>query len=116
MLRLLTDENFNKKIVRGLHRRSQNLDLLSVRDVGLSGQPDPLILQWAARNDRILLTHDKKTMTKYADELVILGEHMAGVILVPNSLPIGRAIEDLHIMIECCSQSEMRNRTEHLPL
>lgn len=116
MLRLLTDENFNQDIVRGLHRRAPNLDLLSVRDVGLSGQPDQLILNWAAQNNRTLLTHDKKTMTKYAEQLLIRGEPMAGVIFVPECLSIGRAIDDLHIFIECCSQSEMHNRTEHLPL
>ena len=116
MLRLLTDENFNHRIVRGLLRRTPNLDLLSVRDVGLSGQPDPLILNWAAQNNRTLLTHDKKTMTKYADLLLLRGEPMAGIIFVPKSLPIGRVIDDLQIVIECCLQFEMHNRTEHLPL
>src|ERR1044072_3058161 len=107
MLRLLTDENFNQRIVRGLLRRTPNLDLLSVRDVGLSGQPDPLILNWAAQNNRTLLTHDKKNMTKYADLLLLRGEPMAGIIFVPKSLPIGRVIDDLQIVIECCLQFEM---------
>jgi predicted nuclease of predicted toxin-antitoxin system len=116
MFRLLTDENFNEKIVRGLYFRSPRLDLVSVRDVGLNGQSDPLILNWAAQNDRTLLTHDKQTMTKYAERLLIRAEPMAGVILVPNNLQIGRAINDLHILIECCLQSEMRGRIEYLPL
>lgn len=116
MLRLLTDENFNKHIVRGLHRRIPNLDLLSVRDVGLTSTPDPLILNWSAQHDRALLTHDKKTMTKYAEELLIQGEPMAGVVFVPELLAIGRAIDDLQIVIECYSQAEMQNRLEYLPL
>ena len=41
---------------------------------------------------------------------------MAGVILVPDQLAIGRAISDLEIVIECYSQAEMRNRIEYLPL
>src|ERR1044072_294800 len=116
MLRLLTDENFNKRIVRGLYRPRPSLDLLSVRDAGLVSQPDPLILNWAAQNNRALLTHDKKTMTKYAEQLLIQGEPMAGVVLVPERLAIGRAIDDLELVITCYSQSEMQNRMIHLPL
>ena len=41
---------------------------------------------------------------------------MAGVILVPQSLAIGRAIDDLEIVVECYSQLEMRDRIQRLPL
>jgi hypothetical protein len=35
MLRFLSDENFNRDIIRGLLLRYPNLDLLRVQDVGL---------------------------------------------------------------------------------
>jgi len=62
MLRLLTDENFDNKIVRGLNRRLPHLDLLSVRHVGLISLPDPILLKWAAEEHRVILTHDISTM------------------------------------------------------
>ena len=62
MLRLLTDENFDQNILRGLTRRLPQLDLLSVRDVGLVSLPDPVILNWAAQEDRTIMTHDITTM------------------------------------------------------
>ena len=74
MLRLLTDENFDQNIVRALYRRYPNLDLLSVRDVGLSGLPDPLLLNWAAQENRIMLSHDFDTMINDAKQLLIRGE------------------------------------------
>jgi predicted nuclease of predicted toxin-antitoxin system len=110
MLRLLTDENFNKKILRGLTRRSIHADILSVRNAGLAGQPDEFLLKWAATENRTILTHDINTMKSLAEELLIQGEPMAGVILVPDSPPIGHAIDDLQLMIECYSQSEMYNQ------
>jgi len=116
MIRLLTDENFNQNILRGLARRLIHADILSVRNAGLAGQPDVFLLKWAARENRAILTHDIKTMKKFAEEFLLQGEPMAGVILVPNSLPIGRAIEDLHLMIECYSQSDMYNQIKFLPL
>lgn len=116
MIRLLTDEDFNQNILRGLARRSIHADILSVRDAGLAGQPDLFLLEWAAWKNRAILTHDIKTMKKFAEDLLIQGEPMAGVILVPQSLPIGHAIDDLQLMIECSSQSELYNQIKFLPL
>ncbi len=62
MLRLAADENFNNDIVRGLWRRKSELDIVHIQDVGLSGADDPTVLEWAAREGRVLLTHDVTTM------------------------------------------------------
>jgi predicted nuclease of predicted toxin-antitoxin system len=58
MLKFLADENFDNTIVRGLFRRHPKLDIVRVQDVGLSGKDDPTVLEWAAQEGRILLTHD----------------------------------------------------------
>ncbi len=61
MLRLAADENFNNDIVRGLLRRKPDLGIVRVQDVDLSGVDDPTLLEWAAQEGRILLTHDVTT-------------------------------------------------------
>ena len=71
MLRLLADENFNGRIIRGLSRRQPEMDVVRVQDVGLSGADDRLVLAWAANEGRVLLTHDQKTVPAYAYERVI---------------------------------------------
>ena len=58
MLRFAADENFNGDIVRGLLRRNPKLDIIRVQDVGLSGADDPSVLEWAADQRRIVVTHD----------------------------------------------------------
>jgi len=116
MLRLLTDENFNQRILRGLNKRLPQLDVLSVRDVGLMSHPDRVILDWAANESRTVLTHDITTMVRDAEQLVATGQAIPGVIFVPNNLPIGRAIRDLELVVECYTESEMRNRIVRLPL
>lgn len=70
MLRLAADENFNNDIVRGLMRRQPELDIVRLQDVGLCGADDPTVLEWAAQEGRVLLTHDVSTMTKHAYERV----------------------------------------------
>jgi predicted nuclease of predicted toxin-antitoxin system len=57
MLRLAADENLNNSIVRGLLRRQPELDIVRIQDVGLSGADDPTVLEWAAQEGRVLLTH-----------------------------------------------------------
>ena len=89
---------------------------MSVRDVGLAGSPDLVLLKWAANNQRIILTHDVNTMVPHANQLVAEGEPMVGVIFVPEQLEIGRAINDLEMVLECSTESEMRDRIEYLPL
>ena len=116
MIRLLTDEDFDHNILRGLIRRVPHLDYVLVHDVGLTSQPDPVLLNWAASKHRVIMTHDERTMVPYARQLVRQGQPMAGLILVPQSLGIGRAIDDLELIVECNSESEMRNRIERLPL
>ena len=41
---------------------------------------------------------------------------MAGVIAIPDDLPIGGAIEDLAIVVECASPAEIESRVLYLPL
>ena len=116
MLRLLIDENVDHRILRGLKSRLPELDFVTVRQVGLARTPDSDLLKWAAQNQRVMLTHDQGTMSDCANQLLREGEPMAGVIFVPEQMRIGRAISDLELLIACSSESDLRSRTEHLPL
>ena len=57
-LRLATDEDFNGDIIRALRTRLAGLDLLRAQDAGKMHTPDPQVLEWAAAEGRVLLTHD----------------------------------------------------------
>ena len=79
MLTLLFDENIDRDIVRGLELRLPNLDFTTVQEVGLAGAADPDILEWAASTERILVTHDLRTMPKYAAQRIRAGLPMPGM-------------------------------------
>lgn len=116
MIRLLTDEDFDHKILRGLIRLVPHLDYVLVHDVGLTSQPDLVLLKWAASNQRSIITHDVNTMRPTAEQLVRQGEPMGGLIVVPQSLGVGAAIKDLELCVQSYSQEEMRNAIKYLPL
>jgi len=116
MLRLVADENFNNDIVRGLLRRKPELDIVRIQDVGLSGADDPTVLEWAAQEGRVLLTHDVTTITRYAYERVKAGQSMPGVFEVSRAVPVGRAIEDILLLAECSLDGEWEGQVRYLPL
>ena len=116
MIKLATDENFNNDVLRGILRRNPDLDILRIQDVGLSGVDDPTVLEWAAKEDRILLTHDVQTITRYAYERVEAGKAMPGVFEVGRSVPVGIAIEDILLLAECSIEGEWEGQVRYLPL
>ena len=116
MIRLLVDQNFNGHIVDGMTRRDPGLDLVHVRDVGLAAAPDPTILEWAARHDRVLLTHDRRTIPPFAHARVAAGQHMPGVFLVSGDMPAGHAIDEVLLAVRCLSPDECKDIVKYFPL
>ena len=116
MLRLLSDENFNGDIVRGLFLRQPDLDLLRVQDVGLREADYPTILNWAAQNDRIVLSHDRATMPDLAYEQLRDKEQMSGLFIINDRMPVRQAIDELLLLVNCSEQSEWKGVVLYLPL
>lgn len=115
-LSFLADEDFDGNILNGLFRRAPGLDIVRVQDIGLAGALDPEILDWAAQEGRILLTHDVSSMPDHAYARVRAGLRLPGVCVVPQSLPVGRAIDDLLIVTLCSRPEDWEDQVRHLPL
>lgn len=116
MLRFLADENLNGAIMRGLLRHSPTLDIVRVQDVGLMGKDDPVVLEWAADHNRVLLTQDVSTITKYAYNRLQSGNSMPGVVEIGRNIPIGLAIQDLLLLAECGEDADLVGQILYLPL
>jgi hypothetical protein len=116
MLRFAADENLNNDILRGVLRRRSDLDIVRVQDAGLSGADDRSILEWAANEGRVLLTHDVSTLTRHAYERVQSGKSMSGVFEISRGVPIRTAIEDLLLLAQCSVDGEWEGQVRYLPL
>lgn len=116
MLNLAADENLTNDIVRGLLRKNPEIDIIRIQEVGLLGANDPQVLAWAAAEGRILVTHDHRTIPRYAKQRIEAGQSLPGVFIVPQSLSIGQAIEDLLLLCECTSSAEWVDIILYLPL
>jgi hypothetical protein len=116
VIRLLVDQNFNARILRGLVRRESAVDLLRVADIGLSDAPDPMILERAALDGRVLLTHDRQTVPGFAYARVGAGQPMPGVFVVSKDLPIGKAVDEILLAVYCYSPDECNDAVKYFPL
>lgn len=115
MMRFLADEAFDGRIVRGLRRNLPELDLLRIQDTGLRTFHDRLILEHAAEMDRVLLTHDIRTMPGFAYDRLAKGLPMPGVILVTQNYPIRTAIQEIALIAHCVEPAELVNKVKRLP-
>jgi len=77
---------------------------------------DPTVLEWAANEDRILITHDVATITKYAYERVQAEKYMPGVVEVSRKVPLGMAIDEILYLVEVCDHGELEGQVIYLPL
>lgn len=116
MIHFIADENFNRPVVLGVHRLRPEIDIVRVQDAGLSGIDDAKLLDWAALQRRIVLTHDVSTMTFFAYERVKRGLAMPGVFIVTPDVEIAEVIESVVLIALCSEAMEWQGQVRFLPL
>ena len=113
--KFLADANFDLVILMAAKRRELAFDYQTALGAGLTGQQDPDVLAVAAREGRVLLTHDVRTMPQHF--ALFIGEHTStGVLLVPQSLPRRHVVEDLLLVWTAMEAEEWTNRIMSFPL
>jgi hypothetical protein len=115
MLCLLIDQDLDHDILRGLVRRIPRLDAVTAFEIGMGEATDPELLNRAARDGRVVVTHDRTTMPAHATDLMSAGESIGGLIIVPRGLSLRRVIEDLEMMVTCSENDEWVNVIRYLP-
>jgi hypothetical protein len=113
---LAVDENFDHHILRAFLRRLPVLVFRLVQSQGLEGADDRTVLAWAASQNRVLVTHDVRTVTRYAYERVERGEPMPGVIEVPCRALVGEVLDDLILLLACSTAEDCRDQVIYVPL
>jgi hypothetical protein len=116
MLRLVSDEDVHGDIIRGLLRHEPGLDIARVQDVGLDHTPDPIILEWAAAQGRILLTGDLNSMVGFAVGRVQSGLPMPGALALLENVGIGPVINDILLVALIYAEDEVKDQVLYIPL
>jgi 4-hydroxy-L-threonine phosphate dehydrogenase PdxA len=76
----------------------------------------PEVLALAAERQRVLVSHDVGSMPAHFREFRNAGNHGSGVFLIPQSLDVGTAIDELLLIYTASEASEWEDRLVWLPL
>ena len=114
--RFLADHDLNEHIPAGVLRREPTIDFLRARDLGLSAQPDPDVLAYAAAHGLLIVSHDVNTMPGHAYARLDAGEPIAGLLMVHQTEPIGPVIDSLVLIWAASEAEEWQDRVAFLPL
>ena len=109
MLRLASDADVHGETVRGLRRRSPDIDIVRAQDFLGDGADDSEVLDWAIADERALITNDRSTMTALVSRRLKISRPVAGLIVTSGEQSIGGAIEDILLIAECMTLEEVRN-------
>ena len=117
MLSFVCDENFSGRMSKAVRRRLPGVDWLTFDETGLpKGTPDPDVLAWAAERGRILVSHDRETMIKFATDRVNDGLPMPGLVVVRDAPNIRPAVADLAYIIQAGNETDFVDRPVYVPL
>lgn len=98
----------------GAIRRQPTLDFQSANEAGLEGIKDPEVLTLAARDGRVLVTHDRKTMPTEFGQFII-SHTSSGVLILSQNLPISEAINAIILVWEASTAEEWSNQIMTFP-
>jgi hypothetical protein len=112
----LADHDLNEHIVHGVQRRDSAIMLLRAREAGVHERSDAEVLEYAAHNRLIVVSHDVNTMPATAYTRIRVGAPVAGLLMVRQSEPVRVIIDDLVLLGSTSKAEEWQNVVGFLPL
>jgi predicted nuclease of predicted toxin-antitoxin system len=103
-VRFQADADLNEDIVKGVLRREQQVDFRTATASGLRSLSDLQVLRLAARENRVLVTHDRKTMPQAFAEF-IRASSRPGLLIVSQKTDLLAAIEGV-LLVWLASEAE----------
>jgi len=114
-IRFQADADLKFAIVKGVRERAPAIDFTSAIDAELEGVSDPQVLACAAREGRILVTHDRRTMLAHFRARLDAGKSSPGLLVVSQGAPLGPVVSAIVLAWSASVASDWRNQVHHLP-
>ena len=114
-IRFQADNDLKFAIVKAVRRREPAIDSASAHEAGLEGVGDPELLERAAVANRVLVSHDRRTMLNHFRDRLAVGKASPGLLVVSQDAPIGPVVESLMVLWSVSDPAELRDQAYHLP-
>ena len=96
-------------------RREPAIDFQTALTAGLAHLSDKEVLAMGAREGRVVITHDRKTMPSHFADFITT-ETSPGLLIIPQHLSVTAVVEDLILIWGATEAEEWINRIGFLPL
>jgi len=113
-VRFQADADLNEDIVTGVLRREPRVDFRTAEAAGLRSLSDVEVLTLAARDSRMLVSHDRRTMPRAFAEFVRLSAS-PGVLIVSQKTDLLGAIEGVLLVWSASQAEEWANQLGTIP-
>lgn len=114
-IRFQADNDLKFAVVRGVRLREPSINFASAAEAKFDYLSDPEILEQAARDERVLVSHDRQTMIDHFRNRLAAGKSSPGLALVSQGVPIGLVVESILILWAVSSPVELSGQIFHLP-
>jgi len=114
-IKFQADTDFNHTIIYALQRREPAIEFRTADEAKIRGLSDPEVLAAAARDGRILVSHDHQTMPVHFANFIAT-QQSPGVFLLSQDLLLRIAVEELLMIWEASEAEEWSNTLQYLPL
>lgn len=114
-IRFQADSDFTQAIIDGLVRAEPLVDFRSADEDHLRGLADNRVLAISAADDRILVSHDRRTMPEHFAKFIESSD-CPGVFIISQRLPVKNAIDELLLIWSTSENEEWKNLIIDIPL
>jgi hypothetical protein len=114
-IRFQADADLKYAVVTAVRLREPSIDFASAAESELEGVSDPEILDRAAQDGRILVSHDRRTMLAHFRARLEAGKSSPGLFVVSQGAPVGPVVDAIVFAWAASELSEWRDQVHHLP-
>lgn len=114
-IKFQADADFNQTILNATIRNEPLIDFQTAGAAGIRGLGDDEVLAHAAKAERVLVTHDRRTMPFHFAQFITANKS-PGVIVVPQLLASNIVVDDLILIWVVTEADEWINRLAYFPI
>jgi hypothetical protein len=114
-IKFQADEDLNENIVNAVIRIEPKIDFQTAIKANLKGFTDQQVLELAANQKRILVSHDHRTIPTHFGRFITHSTSY-GVLIISKNLSVIETAKNLVLIWAVFSSHEWINRIAYLPL
>ena len=114
-VRFQADADLKQAIVIATKRREPAIDFQTADEANLKAVEDPEVLLIAAREGRLLVSHDRRTMPHHFAQFIRTNVS-PGLLIASQHIPVAAVVENLVLIWTVTEAEEWTNQIKSLPL